>query len=416
MSYNFSQKQTDMEKNINAANKTNSTMQNSINENASMHGTANGVASTHSSHTIEDRTQWRKYPHKTGHGFAAEDANAQIDRWHGKNVECVGRDNSANGADRIVNGQKIQTKYCNCARETVNSAFDNQTGMYRYDGMKLEVPADQYEECVRRMKDAISQGKVAGVTDPEMASQIVVKGHITYAQAQKIAKAGNWESIKFDIRTQTVSCLGAGAIGAAIGFISAKQSGMSTKEAFKEAAKTGGVSSATALGGGVLAQQALRTTMGRNMAAGATKAIKPIVETAMKTEMGAQALTKTASVLAGKELTKQGAKQFLTQVGRTNAVAGTCMFVATAIPDTIKVCRGKISGADYAENMVSNAAGIGGGWAGASSGAAIGTAICPGVGTVIGGLIGGIAGGMGASSVSRKVTGLFRKKNKKKRA
>lgn len=86
------------------------------------------------------------------------------------------------------------------------------------------------------------------------------------------------------------------------------------------------------------------------------------------------------------------------------------MFVATSVPDTIKLCRGKISGADYAENMVSNAAGIGGGWAGASAGAALGTAICPGIGTVIGGLIGGIGGGVGASSASRKVTSIFRRK------
>ena len=91
------------------------------------------------------------------------------------------------------------------------------------------------------MKEAISQGKVAGVTDPEMATQIVQKGHVTYAQAQKVAKAGNWESIKFDMRTQAISCAGAGTISAAIGFMNAKREGKSTNEAFKEAAKTGAV-------------------------------------------------------------------------------------------------------------------------------------------------------------------------------
>lgn len=369
----------------------------------------NGVASTHSATKIED-TQWVKYRHKTGHGFAAEDVNAQIDRWHGRKVECVGKNNAPNGADRIVNGQQIQTKYCQSARETVNSAFDSRTGMYRYDGMKLEVPADQYDECVRRMKEAISQGKVAGVTDPEMATQIVQKGHVTYAQAQKVAKAGNWESIKFDMRTQAISCAGAGAISAAIGFMNAKREGKSTKEAFKEAAKVGAVSSATALAGGVAAQQALRTTVGRNAAAAATKAVKPVVESAMKTQVGREVLTKTASVIAGKEVVGQAAVNVLTKAARTNVVTSTAMFVATSVPDTVKLCRGKISGADYAENMVSNAAGIGGGWAGASAGAAIGTAICPGVGTVIGGLIGGIGGGVGASSATRKVTSLFRRK------
>lgn len=401
-----------MEKNYRlAGNEANaSTVNNARNiENTSVRSASNGLASSHSAYEIE-QTQWTKYPHKTGHGFAAEDVNAQIDRWHGRKVECVGCNNAPNGADRIVNGQQIQTKYCQSAGKTVSSAFDSQTGQFRYEGMKLEVPKDQYEECVRRMRDAITQGKVPGVTDPNMADKIVVKGHVTYAQAQKVAKAGNWESIKFDIRTQTISCAGAGAITGAISFFNAKRQGKSTKEAFKEAAQSGAISSAAALGGGILAQQALRTTVGRNAAAAATKAVQPVVESAMKTEVGKQVLTKTASVIAGKQIAGQAAVNVLTKAARTNAVTSAAMFVATSIPDTVKLCRGKMSGADYAENMASNAAGIGGGWAGASAGAALGTAIFPGVGTIVGGLIGGIGGGIGVSSAMRKVTSCFRRK------
>lgn len=169
--------------------------------------------------------------------------------------------------------------------------------------------------------------------------------------------------------------------------------------------KAGATSSATALAGGVLAQQALRTTVGRNAAAAATKAVKPVVESAMKTQVGREVLTKTASVVAGKQVAGQTAVNVLTKAARTNVVTSAAMFDATAIPDTVKLCRGKLSGADYAENMVSNAAGIGGGWAGA----AIGTAIFPGIGTIIGGLIGGIGGGIGASCASRKVTSIFRR-------
>lgn len=376
---------------------------------ASSRSASHGFSTGHSAKSIED-TQWTKYPHKTGHGFAAEDVNAQIDRWHGKKVDCVGRNNAPNGADRIVNGQQIQTKYCQSANRTVASAFDGQTGTYRYDGMKLEVPKDQYEECVRLMREAIKHGKVPGVTDPDMASKIVIKGHVTYAQAQKVAKAGNWESIKFDVRTQTISCVGAGAITGAISFFNAKREGKGTKEALKEAGKSGVLSSATALGGGVLAQQALRTTAGRNAAAVATKVVKPVVEAAMKTDVGKHVLTKTASVIAGKQVTQRAAVNVLTKAARTNAVTSAAMFVATSIPDTIKLCRGKMSGADYAENLASNAAGIGGGWAGASAGAALGTAIFPGVGTIVGGFIGGIGGGIGASSAMRKATGFFRKR------
>lgn len=385
-----------------------SAVNNSFNAaNANARSAANGAASTHSATRIED-TQWTKYHHKTGHGFAAEDVNAQIDRWHGHKVDCVGRNNTPNGADRIVDGQAYQTKYCQSANRTVSAAFDSQTGMYRYDGMKLEVPSDQYDECVRLMREAISQGKVTGVTDPEMASQIVVKGHVTYDQAQKVAKAGNLESLKFDVRTQVISCAGAGVISGAIGYLNARRNGSSHTEALKEAGKTAAISSATAMAGGVMAQQALRTTIGRNGAAAATKALKPVVESAMKTQVGREVLTKTATVIAGKQVAGQAAVNVLTKAARTNAVTSTAMFVATAIPDTVKLCRGKMSGGDYAENLASNAAGIGGGWGGASAGAAIGTAICPGIGTVIGGIVGGIGGGIAGSSLMRKFTGLLR--------
>lgn len=222
-----------------------------------------------------------------------------------------------------------------------------------------------------------------------MASKIVVKGHVTYAQAQKVAKAGNWESIKFDMRTQAISCAGAAAISGAIGFWNAKKQGLSNAEAAKEAAKAGAVSSATALGGGVLAQQALRTTAGRNAEAAATNAVKPFVESAIKTEVDKQILTKTVSVIPGKQVTQKAEVNVLTKTPRTNVVTSAAMFVATSIPDTIKECRAKMSGADYAENHASNSAGIEGGWGGASAGAAIDTAIFLGVGTIIGGLIGG---------------------------
>ena len=163
----------------------------------------NGVASVASTQCTNDQ-QWTKYHSKQGHGFAAEDANAMWDRWHGKSVNKVGLDNSLNGADRISDGVQIQTKYCADAGKSVGAAFEN--GTYRYGGMKIEVPSDQYEEAVRIMRARISNGEVPGVADPNMADQIVIKGHYTYDEAVRIAKAGNLDSIKFDIQTQSVAC------------------------------------------------------------------------------------------------------------------------------------------------------------------------------------------------------------------
>ncbi len=367
--------------------------------------TINGISSTASTQCTNDQ-QWTKYHSKQGHGFAAEDANTMWDRWHGKSVNKVGLDNSLNGADRISDGVKIQTKYCADAGKSVGAAFEN--GTYRYGGMKIEVPSDQYEEAIRIMRGRISNGEVPGVTDPNMADQIVIKGHYTYDEAVRIAKAGNLDSIKFDIQTQAVACAFACGLSFAVTYCSAKSQGVSHTEALKIASKQAAKSGATTMVTGVAAQQLLRTEVGRNFAAVATKAIKPAVQAAMKSELGKQVVAKTATAIAGKQVAGAAAANVVTKALRTNAVVSTVVFVGTTIPDAVNLCRGKISGAEFAENTTTNAAGVGGGWAGASVGAAVGSMICPGVGTVIGGIVGGIGGGMGASLGVKKVIGWFK--------
>ena len=104
-----------------------------------------------------------------GHGHAAEYANNVLDvlKHPFQEVKQVGQNNAPNGADRIVGNQNIQTKYHFNARSTVNSAFDSNAdgGMYRYEGMQLEVPKEQYDECVKIMQEKIRDGKVRGVTN-----------------------------------------------------------------------------------------------------------------------------------------------------------------------------------------------------------------------------------------------------------
>lgn len=366
--------------------------------------TVNGVASVASTECTNEQ-QWTKYHSRQGHGFAAEDANAMHDAWSGKSVEKVGVDNAKNGADRLVNGVQIQTKYCADASKSVGAAFEN--GTFRYDGMKLEVPKEQYDEAVRLMRGRISDGQVPGVTDPNMADQIVIKGHYTYDEACRIAKAGNVDSIKFDVQTQAVACGFACGLSFAVTYCSAKSNGMTHSEALKHASKQAAKSGVTTMCTGVAAQQLLRTQVGRNFAAIATNAIKPTVQSAMKTEVGKHVLTKTASVIAGKQVAGAAATNVITKALRTNAVMSTAVFVGTTIPDAVNLCRGKISGREFAENTASNAASVGGGWAGASAGAALGSAILPGPGTIIGGVIGGIGGGIASSSAVKKICSWF---------
>lgn len=141
----------------------------------------NSASATCSAQSTNNYMQYPKYRNKQGHGWAAEDANAMADRLSGKKVEQVGRDNCLNGADRISNGIEIQTKYCSSPSKTIGAAFSD--GSYRYGGMKLEVPKEQYDECVRLMADKIRSGQVPGITDPAVAKDMVIKGNCTYNQA-----------------------------------------------------------------------------------------------------------------------------------------------------------------------------------------------------------------------------------------
>ncbi|MEF7167399.1 hypothetical protein U9244_26585, partial [Escherichia coli] len=88
-----------------------------------------------------------------------------------------------NGADRLVSGTEIQTKYCSTAARSVGAAFDGQNGQYRYMGnhgpMQLEVPRDQYAGAVETMKNKIREGKVPGVTDP-IRRQLVLPTRANY--------------------------------------------------------------------------------------------------------------------------------------------------------------------------------------------------------------------------------------------
>lgn len=163
-----------------------------------------------------EKTQINKFHTKGGTGFAAE-ANALNDRLRGKTVDQVGMANTLNGADRIVDGIPIQTKYFDTPSRTINSAFDLD-GSFKYQGQLLEVPNDQYADCVELMRSKISEGKVQGVIDPNEAENIIKKGDVSYQQAKNIAKAGNIDSLIYDAQTHCVSTGYAFAISFSINF------------------------------------------------------------------------------------------------------------------------------------------------------------------------------------------------------
>jgi len=140
-----------------------------------------GTASLQGAKVAENLQLSRYTNPNTGHGSAAEDANALHDLLRGRPVELTGRSNVKDGPDRIVHGKvMIQTKYYQTARESVNAAFDGKTGLYRYKNQVLEVPKDQYSEVLELMRQKIKEGRVPGVVNPEEAEKLVKAGSVTY--------------------------------------------------------------------------------------------------------------------------------------------------------------------------------------------------------------------------------------------
>ena len=362
------------------------------------------AASASLSTKATESTQWRKYRNpKSSHGYAAEDANALYDRLHGRKVVKTGESNAPDGPDRIVDGVRIQTKFCKDAASTIHTSFNKHTGMYRYNGQVLEVPKDQYEEAVKLMAQKISEGKVEGVTDPAQASKMVKASPYTYKQSVRITKAGNLDSIKFDVMNQAGASLKSGAISTVTSFVDAKMRGESTVTALKSSAKQGACTAGKTMVTGVATQQILRTGAGRTVSAAAQKGIGKAIDATMKTQAGRKVIEKTASAIGGKAVSGAAAKQVLSRAGSTNVVTAAVSFVVSAVPDTVRLCTRKISGKEYAIRTASNGAGLAGGTGGAWAGAAIGTAICPGIGTAVGGFIGSIVGGIGGSTLVSKL-------------
>ena len=362
------------------------------------------AASASLSTKATESTQWRKYRNpKSSHGYAAEDANALYDRLHGRKVVKTGESNAPDGPDRIVDGVRIQTKFCKDAASTIHTSFNKHTGMYRYNGQVLEVPKDQYEEAVKLMAQKISEGKVEGVTDPAQASKMVKASPYTYKQSVRIAKAGNIDSIKFDVMNQAGASLKSGAISTVTSFVDAKMRGESTVTALKSSAKQGACTAGKTMVTGVATQQILRTGAGRTVSAAAQKGIGKAIDATMKTQAGRKVIEKTASAIGGKAVSGAAAKQVLSRAGSTNVVTAAISFVVSAVPDTVRLCTHKISGKEYAIRTASNGAGLAGGTGGAWAGAAIGTAICPGIGTAVGGFIGSMVGGIGGSTLVSKL-------------
>lgn len=354
-------------------------------------------------------THLDKFHAAQGHGFAAEQANHLYDILTGQDAVIVGGDNAKNGADRLVNGVSIQTKYCQSASGSVGAAFDQ--GQYRYinpDGllMQLEVPFEQYEQAVKLMQKRIQNGEVPGVTDPNEACNIVRKGHFTYAQARNIAKFGTVESLSFDATTGAIVSTSAFGITATLTLARSLWNGDSPDIAVENAACAGVQVGGAAFANTVITSQIMRTGINKALTAPTDRIVEllgPDVSQIMANSL------RNGAPIYGKAAMNNVAKLL-----RNNAVTLAVMTAVLSTKDISHIFQGKISGTQLFKNITTTAGGIAGGTAG---GAAAGKLfakyalkpldlIVPGAGkvaeftvTIVGAAVGGTAGGKAANVV-----------------
>lgn len=361
---------------------------------------------------LQANTQWEKYrcgrEGSTGHGFAAEDANVLHDMFNGCMVDLTGRDNSKAGADRISNGEAIQTKYYKTAEGSVNAAFDAE-GMFIYKGQILEVPKDQYDQALGLMRKKIADGKVIGMTNPEDASKIVKRGNVTYRQAKNIAKAGNVDSLIFDIKSQSISAISSlgisFAINAGLMILFSQEKKLSVDEVFQLAFLSGLQNGTITMTSGVLTTQVIKTQFGRNLAAYVQWGTKNSVDSIYQYGVGKDIVHQLSKSLFNKGVYGVASKNAATKFLRTNTIANLAVWVVSSGPDTWHLINNEMSGPQFIQNLIVRGSSLAGGLLGTVLGAYLGP---------VGMLGGALAGGAVFDWGSKKIASIIRKDDSEK--
>ena len=363
---------------------------NNTGEESPGHASANVDSAAHNREIV-------RFHGKQGHGFAAEQGNDIIDKLRGNDAKVVGNDNKKNGPDRLVNGQFIQTKYCQTAKDSINAGFDKKTGLFKYydsnnNAIAIEVPKDQYEKAVEEMVKKIKANKVPGYENSknpeEDARKLVKKGHLTYQQAKNIAKAGTIESLVFDSVHGAIICSSVFGITAVVTFAKSIWDGndidVAVEESLCAGIQVGGIAFTTS----VISAQLVRVGLNSSL----QTLNKQVIKTLFNTKVKKEALVKFLNYIASESVTVKNVVNKASKMLTSNEIVQAVTFVVLSANDISNSFQGKISGKQLFKNMTTLAASLGGGFVGFNLGSAAGTAVGIVVGTAVGGPAGGTVG------------------------
>ena len=355
--------------------------------------------------SITHNDRLNRFNSQQGHGFAAEQGNDLWDRMIGNDAQILGDDNAKNGADRLVNGKLIQTKYCQNARASIDAGFKN--GQYRYldtkgNPMQLEVPSDQYEEAVKIMAKKIEDGKVPNCNNPSKAKELVRKGNITLEQATNLAKAGTIESLSFDAINGVVIGTSAAGISATITFARALWNGEDLNSAIDNAVFIGIQAGGSAFIISLVSAQLTKTSLN-------TLFLEPSVEL-VKALPSVVKSNLLATMRNGAPIFGSAASNNLAKLLRGNLIVSATTSLVLSSQDILNFVTGKISGKQLFKEVTTIVSGVVG-TTGCATGAtaligALGLSLGP-VGAAVTSIVGGIIGGSLGTSISKEILDKF---------
>lgn len=360
--------------------------------------------------TINKVFEEEKFHASQGHGFAAERANNLYDNLTGKKATILGDSNIKNGADRLVNGIEIQSKYCSTGSKCISECFENGKMRYTINNgtkpMEIEVPSDMFDDAIKSMQNRIRKGEVPGVSDPNEAKNIVRKGHFTYNQAKNIAKAGTVESLTYDSVNGAIISSSALGVSAVLTFATSVWNGEEFDIALKSAAyaglKVGGIAFATSVLTSQLSKAGLNSAL-----VGSSESITSII--------GPKAsATLVNAFRSGTDIYGAAAMKSAAKLLRGNIIVSGVTVVLLSSADVFNIFTGRISTKQLVKNVTSTTTTVtasAGGWiGGAAVGAALGSfvpIIGNGVGAVVGGIVGSVASGGAANKITNSILDEF---------
>lgn len=355
--------------------------------------------------SITHNDRLNRFNSQQGHGYAAEQGNDLWDRIIGNDAKILGDDNAKNGADRLVNGKLIQTKYCQSARASIDAGFKN--GQYRYldtngNPMQLEVPSDQYEEAVKIMAKKIEDGKVPNCNNPSKAKELVRKGNITLEQATNLAKAGTIESLSFDAINGVVIGTSAAGISATITFARALWNGEDLNSAIDNAVFIGIQAGGSAFIISLVSAQLTKTSLN-------TLFLEPSVEL-VKALPSVVKSNLLATMRNGAPIFGSAASNNLAKLLRGNLIVSATTSLVLSSQDILNFVTGKISGKQLFKEVTTIVSGVVGTTGGATGATALigalGLSLGP-VGAAVTSIVGGIIGGSLGTSISKEILDKF---------